>query len=78
MGFTDKDVVKNLEFRMFRASKIAYDVDDDVEYIGKHRDVSPSTASKFWEIKKFTYNVSKNVIDIEVTRGAWDDRATLF
>jgi hypothetical protein len=72
------DILKALEKTLFRSVKYAYDVDGDLEYKGFHRDFEADTADGFWEIVKYIYNGSKDLIDKQVTRGVWDNRASLF
>lgn len=49
----------------------AYDADSNLEYIGK-ADMSSSTASAVWQIKKLAYT-SGNLVSIK-----WHDGDTLF
>jgi hypothetical protein len=77
MSRNDDDILRVLEGRQFRQIRYAYDVDGDVEYIGKHRSFGAGTDDVRWEVTKMTYDVSKNVTLAEHTTGSWDNRASL-
>lgn len=49
-------------------------------YIGVNEEFGVATAKTTWQIYEFTYTTSTSsaITRIRRTRGAWDDRATLF
>ncbi len=55
---------------------IEVDSDGDPVYVGIN-DQSKSTSDTNWTIKKIFYDVNKNVIDVQVLKGSWDNRASL-
>jgi len=71
--------LNQLQYDSLKASDIRFDADDSApNYIGLHQDTDANTSTnKDWVIYKFTYSGS-NVTRIQKTKGAWDDRATLF
>jgi len=60
---------------------VEYDTDDDPVYVGKSAP-SSSKSDPVWQIKKITYDASKNPIDIQYADGTqtlskvWDNRTT--
>lgn len=40
--------------------------------------ITPTTNTDIWIIQKFTYDGSNRVTRIQVARGAWDNRVSLF
>ena len=50
----------------------------NLDYFGKHLQVTGATSDDQWHILKFTYDGSGNLTDIQGPLvGVWDDRATL-
>lgn len=68
--------------------RLDYDTrtDDNPVYIGfaeyvfisATETITPTTNTDTWIVQKLTYDASDRVTRIQVARGAWDDRATLF
>jgi len=71
-------VTKALDGTLYRQIKFEYDVDDDVIYIGKHRNPNAAITDTHWVILKYIYDGSKNLIDIQVAIGAWSLRTSYF
>ena len=63
-------------------SKMAYDANNNLEYLGKAA-IGSATSAAVWQIKKFTYDVSNNLTGILWANGnesfanIWDNYATL-
>lgn len=82
-----KAVVQPLPAAFDSEKRLDYDTreDDQPVYVGfaetDYNDtdgtIAPLTTDT-WVIQKFTYDGSNRVTRIQVARGAWDDRATLF
>lgn len=68
--------------------RLDYDTRDDenpvyiafAEYlfISDTEAITPATDTDMWIIQKLTYDSSARLTRIQVARGAWDDRSTLF
>ena len=57
---------------------IRFDASDaQPDYIGLHLTNGAATSDEEWKVLKFTYSGS-DTTRIQVSYGAWDDRATLF
>ena len=48
-----------------------------IVFSGNHYVHKAATSHPKWMVKKYTYDGSNNLIDIQQLEGAWDDRATL-
>lgn len=87
-GMSAKAVVQPIPSGFDSEKRLDYDVrtDDNPVYVAfaeyKFTDdtttITPTTNTDTWIIQKFTYDGSDRVTRIQVTRGAWDDRASLF
>ena len=70
-GFADKE------------KRMAYDVGNNLEYVGYAQPGSATSAS-IWHILKLTYDGSDNLTRVQVAgdnpgyKYSWDDRATFF
>ena len=76
-GILQRDALIGLK-SYWRQKKFAYDVSDNLEYIGCHAVGDALTSDSNWAVWKFTYDGSDNLTDIEgPITGIYDDRATL-
>jgi hypothetical protein len=83
-----KRVVQPLPAAFDSEKRLDYDVrtDDSPVYIGFAEylftsatdSLTPSTSTDIWIIQKLTYDGSNRITRIQVARGAWDDRVSLF
>jgi len=63
---------------IFHDVRMTYDVDGNVEYIGRTINHKEPTTAETWEIWKLTYDVNGNLTRMEgPLLGAWDNRASL-
>lgn len=61
----------------YAALRFDFDVDGNLIYLGKHVELSPSSADETWIITKYTYDVNGTITMKQTTVGAWDSRASL-
>lgn len=86
--YSAKAVVQEIPSGFQSEKRLDYDVrtDDNPVYVafGLYQksatgDITPGTADdQVWIVQKFTYDASNRVTRIQVARGAWDNRASLF
>ena len=70
--------LNDLQFESIMARDIRYDPGDETpDYIGLNQVTDADTTSVNWVIYKFTYSGTET-IRIQKTRGAWDERTSLF
>lgn len=72
-----EDVRDSVNSVYYAETRLAYDANNSVEYYGVNTTLDASTSGTNWMITKYT-RTSGNVTRIQVSEGAWDNRALLF
>jgi hypothetical protein len=75
-GILQRDALIGLN-SYWRQKRFAYDVSDNLEYLGFHWKENVETSEETWAVWKMTYT-GDNITLIEgPLTGSWDNRATL-
>ena len=60
-----------------KRKRFAYDASDNIEYLGVNWRPEAADADADWEIHKFGYDASSNMVNLQILPGSWDNRAAL-